>query len=414
MASKLGGIGEAFAERNFRIYSIGSITSWITYFVQAIAFSWATWEITHSTTWLAVVALLDVCGNVLFLPIGGVLADRHDRLRMLMTAYACDCLKTAVLAILAFTGELTLTALCVAAFLHGTIHSFSVPASYGLLPRFVSRERLSAAIGVNASYTQFAIFAGPAVAGWILVHWGTAVAFAFNVAGYLVYFASIAFLRTPPDFVQSRGPARSIRHDIAEGARYILGHRGLSALLLLVLVGDAVAGAVYQMMPAYADLVLGRGVGSVSLLYGAAGLGATAAALWLAHGGAARATPERVLWAYLGVGLAVLLLAGSGHVAIAVLAMLLFGFAGDTRRTATLSIMQLSIDDAQRGRVMSALFLMTRLAGGLGTIAVGSTAQYTGLRLPLSAAAAILVVVWFLMYRRRAAISTAFAPSAAD
>ena len=50
MAFGLGGIGEAFAERNFRIYSIGSITSWITYFVQAIAFSWATWEITRSTT----------------------------------------------------------------------------------------------------------------------------------------------------------------------------------------------------------------------------------------------------------------------------------------------------------------------------------------------------------------------------
>jgi MFS family permease len=410
MASKLGGIGEAFAERNFRIYSIGSITSWITYFVQAIAFSWATWEITHSTTWLAVVALLDVCGNVLFLPIGGVLADRYDRLRILMAAYACDCVKTAVLAILAFSGDLSLTALCIAAFLHGTIHSFSVPASYGLLPRFVSRERLSAAIGVNASYTQFAIFAGPAVAGWILVHWGTAVAFAFNVAGYLVYFASIALLRTPPDFVQSRSPPRSIRHDVAEGARYILGHRGLSALLLLVLVGDAVSGAIYQMLPAYADLVLGRGVGSVSLLFGAAGIGATGAALWLAHGGAASATPERVLWAALGVGISVFLLAGFAYVAVAVGAMLLFGLAGETRRTATLSIMQLSIDDAQRGRVMSTLFLMTRLAGGLGTIAVGATAHYAGLRLPLFAAAAILVVVWFLMYRRRGAIAAAFVP----
>lgn len=411
MASKLGGIGEAFAERNFRIYSIGSITSWITYFVQAIAFSWATWEITHSTTWLAVVALLDVCGNVLFLPIGGVLADRYDRLRILMAAYACDCLKTAVLAVLAFSGDLTLTALCIAAFLHGTIHSFSVPASYGLLPRFVSRERLSAAIGVNASYTQFAIFAGPAVAGWILVHWGTAIAFSFNVAGYLVYFASVALLRTPPDFIQSRAPARSVRQDIAEGARYILGHRGLSALLLLVLVGDAVSGAVYQMLPAYADLVLGRGVGSVSLLFGAAGLGATVAALWLAHGGAARATPERVLWAALGVGISVFLLAGVAHVAVAVGAMLLFGLAGETRRTATLSIMQLSVDDAQRGRVMSTLFLMTRLAGGIGTIAVGATAQYVGLRLPLFTAAAILVVVWFLMYRRRGAIAEAFAPT---
>ena len=83
MAFGLGGIGEAFAERNFRIYSVGSITSWITYFVQAIAFSWATWEITRSTTWLAVVALLDIAGSLLFMPLGGVLADRYDRFRKL-------------------------------------------------------------------------------------------------------------------------------------------------------------------------------------------------------------------------------------------------------------------------------------------------------------------------------------------
>lgn len=412
MASKLGGIGEAFAERNFRIYSIGSITSWITYFIQAIAFSWATWEITHSTVWLAVVALLDIGGSFLFMPFGGVLADRYDRLRILMAAYACDCLKTLALAILAFSGQLGLTALCIAAFLHGTIHSFSVPASYGLLPRFVSRERLSAAIGVNASYTQFAIFAGPALAGWILVHWGIAVAFTVNVVGYLIYFVSVAFLRTPPDFIQSRAAGRSVRADITEGARYIFTHKGLSALLLLVLVSDAVSGAVYQLVPAYADLLLGGGVGSASMLYGAAGIGATCASLWLAHGGAARATPERVLWATLGVGIAVLILAGLPHLVAAVVAMLFFGFCGDTRRTGTLSIMQLSIDDTQRGRVMSTLFLMTRLANGVGTVIIGASAQYVGLRLPLFAAVVILVVVWLAIYRRRTALDAAFGPKA--
>lgn len=410
MASRLGGIGEAFAERNFRVYSIGSITSWITYFVQQIAFSWATWEITHSTMWLAIVALLDIAGNVVFMPVGGVMADRHDRLRILMAAYGCDCLKALALTILAFSGNLNLAVVCVCAFLHGTIHSFSVPASYGLLPRFVSREGLPAAIAVNASYTQFAIFAGPALAGWILVHWGTAVAFAVNVAGYLLYFSTIYFLRTPPDFIQARAPAGSMRVKIAEGVHYILAHKGLSSLLLLVLVADAATGAVYQMLPAYADLVLGRGVGSVSLLFGAAGLGATGAALWLARAGVAGATPQRVLWAALGVGLSVAILAVSSYVGIAVLAMLLFGFAGETRRTGTLSIMQLSIDDAQRGRVMSTLFLITRLAAGIGTVAVGATAQHIGLRLPLFFVSALIVIVWLVMYNRRKAIAAAFAP----
>jgi MFS family permease len=416
MRKLLGGIADAFADRNFRIYSIGSIISWITYFIQAIAFSWTAWEASHSTAWLAAVSLLTVSATVVFIPIGGVLADRHDRFRMVMTAYAFDALKTAVLAILAFTGHLNLAIICISAFLHGLIHSFSIPASYGLMPRFVSRDRLASAIGVNSAYTQFAIFAGPAVAGWILVHWGVAAAFATNVAGYGIYFLTSALLRTPPDYRQAKGLPKSIRQDIFEGARYILTHRGLSALMLLVLAGDAISMAVYQMMPAFSDIILKRGVAGVSILYGAAGLGATFAALWLAKGGAGRATPERILWAFLGVAASIWLLAGSIGVAIAVIAMLLFGFSGETRRTATVSIMQASIDDAQRGRVMSTQFLFSQIAGGLGTVAIGLVAQHAGLRIPMTVAALMLTIVWFVVMRRRKEISDAFrvtAPSAA-
>lgn len=409
MRKLLGGIADAFADRNFRIYSIGSIISWITYFIQAIAFSWTTWEVTHSTTWLAVVSLLTVTATVIFIPIGGVLADRHDRFRMVMTAYAFDAMKTSVLSILAFTGHLGLVAICISAFLHGLIHSFSIPASYGMMPRFVSRHRLAAAIGVNSAYTQFAIFAGPAVAGWILVHWGVAAAFATNVIGYGIYFTTAALLRTPSDYRQSKAPPKSIRQDIFQGARYIFAHRGLSALMLLVLTGDAISMAVYQLMPAFSDLILKKGVAGVSILYGAAGLGATFAALWLAQGGAGRATPQRVLWAFLGVATSICLLAGSVGLAIAVIAMLLFGFFGETRRTATVSILQSSIDDAQRGRVMSTQFLFTQIAGGLGTVAVGIVAQGAGLRIPMAVAALTLVVVWLGVMRRRKQISDAFA-----
>ena len=255
---------------------------------------------------------------------------------------------------------------------------------------------------------QFAIFAGPAIAGWILVNWGIAIAFTVNVAGYAIYFATIAFLKTPADFKQAKSQSRSMRQDIVEGARYILAHKGLSSLLLLVLAGDAVTGAVYQMLPAYSGTVLHTGVGNVSLLFGAAGLGATIAALWLAQGGAARATPLRVIVAVFGVAVSVYFLALSNTIAISVAAMLLFGFAGETRRTGTVSIMQLAVDDAQRARVMSALFLLTRLAGGIGTVTVGAVAEHTGLRLPLVIAATIALIAWLVIFRKRREISAAF------
>jgi MFS family permease len=406
--SRLGGIGEAFADRNFRIYSVGSITSWITYYIQDIAFSWVTWEVTHSTVWLAVVAGITTIAAILFIPIGGVFADRYDRFNMMRIAFAFDLLKTIVLTLLAFMHMIDVRVICVAAFLHGVIHSFSIPAAYGMMPRFVSPARLASAIAVSSAYSQFAIFAGPALAGWILLHGGAAYAFLVNVIGYVIYFISTFFLTTPEGYKQSKVERKSLREDVLVGVTYIAGHKGLIALLMLVLVGDAIAMAVYKLMPAYSANVLLSGAGVLAALYGAAGIGATGAALWLAHGGARRISTTPVLWAVLSVAISVALLATGVSFTVSLAAMLFFGFAQETRRTGTVSMIQMSIDDAQRGRVLSSMFLFSQIAGGLGTMAVGLSAQDFGLRLPMFAAAGILAIAWLWTFRRRKAITHSF------
>jgi len=408
VAQLLGGIGNAFSDRNFRIYSVGSITSWITYFVQTITFSWVAWDVTHSTTWLAIVSAATTVTTILFLPLGGVLADRHDRFRIMMGAYALDWVKSAGLAALAFTGQLSLPLICISAVAHGLIHSFSIPANYGLLPRFVAKEKLAAATGVSAAYTQFAIFAGPALAGWILVHWGAGLAFVTNVVGYFIFFCTAAFLRTPAGYTQGKSARVSLKADFLEGVNYIVTHRGLSALLVLVLVGDAIAASVNSMMPAYTNMVLELGAGTMATMFSAAGIGATVAALWLAYGGLGSATPSRVLWAVLGFAIAIYILAGATALAIALFGMVIFGFFGETRRTGTVSLMQSHVDDARRGRVMSTLFLFTQIAGAVGTLSVGLGATWIGLRLPLVISAIALTLVWFSVFRRRHRIIHAF------
>ncbi len=413
MAQMLGGIGNAFSDRNFRIYSVGSITSWITYFVQNITFSWVAWDATHSTTWLAIVSAATTVTTIVFLPLGGVLADRHDRLRILMGAYALDWVKSAGLAALALTGHLNLPLICISAVAHGLIHSFSIPASFGLLPRFVAKDKLTAAIGVSAAYTQFAIFVGPALAGSILVHWGAGLAFVTNVFGYLVFFCTMALLRTPAGYMQGTSAHVSLKSDFLEGVNYIVTHRGLSTLLVLVLVGDAIAASVGSMMPAYTTMVLELGVGTMATMFSAAGIGATIAALWLAYGGPKSATPSRVLWAVLGFSIAIYILAGATALAIALLGMVIFGFFGETRRTGTVSLMQSHVDDARRGRVMSTLFLFTQMAGAVGTLTVGLGATWIGLRLPLAISAIALTLVWFSVFRRRHAMIHAFSDAAA-
>ncbi len=410
MKPLLGGIAEAFEDRNFRFYSVGAIVSWLSFFVQAVAVSWSAWELTHSTRWLAIVALMDAAPNIALMPLGGVIADRYDRFRILIVSYAGATLQAAALAILAFSGALTIEFLAALAFLHGTCHAFSIPAQFGFLPRYVARERLASAIGVAAAYTQLGIFIGPALAGWVILHFGTAVAFASNVAGYGVFFACAALLRTPAGYEQPAASGKAFLADLLDGLRAIAGHRGVTGILTVMVFGDALLASVRQMAPAFADKALGAGVAGLSTLLASAGVGATLAALWLAQGGARRASPRNILRAFLGFLAAVAALMSAQNLATAALAMVALGCFFEICRTGTVALLQNSVPDRLRGRVMGTQFLLLRLAGALGVAAIGAAAADWGLRAPILCLVALALLAWLAAFRGRGRIAAAFAP----
>lgn len=409
MRARLGGIAEAFEDANFRIYSIGAIVSWLSYFLQDVAVAWTTWELTHSTRWLAIVALMDALPNIILMPIGGVIADRHNRFTVLIASYALATLQATALAALAFTGRLTLEWLAALAFFHGAAHAFSIPALFGFLPRFVEPRRLSSAIGVAAAYTQLGFFLGPALAGWVIAHFGVGVAFAGNVAGYGVYFVSLTLLRTPKSYQQPAPSGKAFVHDFLDGLRAIASHRGILAILALMLFGNALAGAVRQMTPALADRALGAGVEGLAGLLACAGAGATLAALWLAQGGATRSTPGTIILVFPGFLAAVVALVSTHSLLVAGIAMAGLGCCFEICRTGALALLQISVPDAVRGRVMSSQFVLRRLAGALGILAIGAAADVWGLAPPILACAALAFLAWAATFRIRARIALAFA-----
>lgn len=394
----LGGIGEAFADRNFRIYSVGSIGSWTSFFIQLVAVGWLTWQLTGSTTWLATMALLDIVPNVVLMPLTGALADRYDRYTIMLITAALALIQAATMALLAWWGMLTIWPLAILVLLHGIIISFMVPAMYGTLPRFVDRSALPSAIAVSSAYTQFAVFAGPALGGWIIAKHSLTMAFAVNALGYAILLLAFLCLKTPPDFRQPEPSSRSIAGDIIDGFAYISRSTTISSLLSLMLVTGALTSGFFHMMPAYSDLLLDQGIVGVSTTLACAGLGATAAALWLAHGGAGAARVERALWSSLIAILALAALVHTTNLYLAALIAGLMGFAGETRKTSTMSIIQLTVDENQRGRIMGTMFMMSQLAAGIGAFLIGSFAVDYGLKLPTTIGVAIGTVIWLAIY----------------
>ena len=399
-AAWLGGIGAAFSDRNFRRYSVGSAASWLSFFTQVVTISWLTWELTDSTVWLAAMALLGIVPNVVLMPLTGVLADRHDRHRIMTVASFLMMLQGVALALLQIAGLLNIWALAAMALYQGVLISFMVPAMYGTLPRFVGREVLSSAIAVSSSYMQLAVFIGPALAGWIIAHYGVLPAFIANAVGYAMLLGAFLSLKTPSDYEKpppSKGP---ILRDIWEGFVYIAGRRTILPLLLLGVSVDIVAIGFHHVAPAYADDVLKMGVLGLSTILTARGLGAFAAALWLAHGGAGAIRYRRILWASLIAILSLAALVMTENIYIAAPLACLMGFALEIRETGTMSFVQLSIDEAQRGRVLGTWFMMVQISAGIGAFLIGNLAVGFGLRLPVLAGCGLVVIVWTALYLR--------------
>lgn len=404
---RLGGIGNAFKERNFRVYTVGSITSWISFFIQLLAISWLTWELTKSTIWLALINFLDIAPNFIFVPIGSALADRLDKIRIVVITHILALCQALALALLALTGHITIYYVALLVFLHGLIHSFSVPSLFGMLPRVISKENLSSAIAVNAAYTHLSLFVGPMIGGFLISKLHISAAFFANAVGYLIYLITIGFLRLPPE--SERPQIRDgILTDILEGGRHIVNHAGIGPMLLLVFIGSAVSYSLFNLLPAFADIKFKQGIDGLSILMASAGLGAGMGALWLAYQGLSERTTYRTLASFLIVILAVAMFVSTDNYILGILFIFIFGTGNEIRSTGIVTLIQSSVDDDKRGRVMGAYFLIYRASNAFGMLIIGTAADYFGLFYPLIIMLICSFVIWLWLFKRKQRIHNAF------
>lgn len=395
-----------FADRNFRLYSTGSVISWLSFSVQVLAVSWLAWDLTHSPMWLGIVTFLDAAPYFIFGPWGSVFADRHDRHRVLYGTYCFALAQALLLALTSATGVLGIQLLGALAFLHGTIHAFSVPAAYGLLPRVVDRQLLPSAIAFSSAYRTMSMFAGPALAGLVLATCPIYVAFVLNALGYVVFVACLRRMRLPalqpedePTKKEGAEARRnSVYQDYVEGLRYALGHPVIGMLLVLSFFNDGLRVLTMRLLPAFADkLYAGGGPDGLALLSGVTGVGAAAASVWLSRSRAPAQTVRIILWSF-AVGIATtLVFIATSQPGVALAARLVFGLAAEAALTATVILLQSNVDENYRSRVMGLWFMISQISN-VSLLAIGPLAERFGLNPPLyvfcALAGGVLAVFW--------------------
>jgi predicted MFS family arabinose efflux permease len=415
-SGRLGGVRRALAHPTYRAYTAGNAVSLIGTWIQRIAVGWLTWDITGSGTWLGLVAFADLAPAVIIGPLGGVLADRLDRLRLIRAMQTCSMLQALALFALTAAGAISIGALFALVLANGVIIGMNQPARLALVPALVPRADLAAAVAINSITFNLARFIGPAIAGALIVSLGVAAAFAANALSFVAFLIVLTRLRLAPRAVRTgagRGLA-GVVGDLAHGLRYVAGHGGVAMLLGLGLALSLAVRPFVELLPGFAEAVFAGGAETLATLSATVGIGAVAAGLWLAQRGSSGGLGRITLAATALAAVAVLGFVASDRLWLALPCIALAGFALVATGVSAQTLIQLGIDGTVRGRVLSLYGLIFRGGPALGALAMGAASELAGLRLPLAVGALLMLALAALAWRRGGALAALEAAAEGD
>lgn len=262
----------ALRHRRFRVFSAGVLLSLTGNWVEAAAFGYVVLLLGGSPAALGIIGFLNTIPNLVWGLPAGVLADRYDRRRLLLSFQGANMGVAVLLAVLWQTGALTVPLLGAIAVIGGSLGTLSYPAFQGVLASTVPGEDLESALAINSLFLQVARFVGPAITGLLLARGGPTWVFAVNAVSFLGVL--IAVLLLPGSGRIAGQMVGKLGGSMREAVRYVFGQRSIASLLLLTaLAGVFGTPPVAFMLPAIARVQLHGGAGTLGALTASIGLG---------------------------------------------------------------------------------------------------------------------------------------------
>jgi len=357
----------ALRHRNFRLFIVGQGISLIGFWMQSVAQGWLVYRISNNPLALGLVALAGYVPILLLSPVAGVVADRLPRRRVLLVTQSALLLLALGLGVLVWRGWVTVRIVALFAAGVGLVSALDVPTRQSFFVEMVGAADLASAIALNSSIFNGARVVGPALAGLLVSTFTEAPCFFLNAASYVAVLLALAAMRLPPP---AEAPvAHSSDSGFRSGLRYVWATPALRNLLVLLGIVCGLGVQYNLLMPVFAKRVFGADAGGYGLLLTAGGVGAMLSSLELAARSFSPAQHGRNLVVGLTVfGLAILGLAESSSLRVALVFQTLAGYGMVRYLATTNTLLQLVVDDAYRGRMMgmhTVMFLGTQPVGGL-------------------------------------------------
>src|ERR1700712_649230 len=193
----------AFKSHNYRLYFTGQSISLIGTWMQKTAVSWVIYTLTHSTFMLGLTLFASQFPSFLFSLLGGVVSDRYNRFRVLLTTQVASLVQASILAILIFAGHYAVWEILSLSVMLGIINAFDVPARQSLVYEMIEDKKdLPNALALNSSMVNLSRLIGPAIAGFVLETLGDGTCFLLNAISFVAVISSLLLMKLPKHIPQ--------------------------------------------------------------------------------------------------------------------------------------------------------------------------------------------------------------------
>ncbi len=366
----------ALRHRNFRLFFFGQLISLIGTWMQTVAQSWLVYRLTGSSALLGSVNFASQIPVFLLSPIGGLIADRYNRHRIVIATQTLSMLLAFALAALTLLDRIQVWEIFVLSALLGVVNAIDIPARQSFIVEMTNRDDLINAIALNSSAFNGARIIGPAVAGITVAAVGEGWCFFANAVSYIAVIAGLLMMRVAP-FKPRLLEVSAVRH-VMHGFEYVATTAPIRALLLLV-GAVSLAGMPFSvLMPIFADRILHAGPRGLGILMGISGGGALTGALILASRQTVRGLGR---WIAISAGVfsaTLVVFAYSRSFLLSAALLVPAGFCVMIQMGSTNTLIQSMSPDHLRGRVLAAYSMMLMGMAPMGALAAGVLADQIG------------------------------------
>jgi MFS family permease len=366
----------ALRHRNFVLLWSGLLLSNMGTWMQNVAQSWLIYKLTgNNPLYLGLLGLSFAVPMIVVPPLGGVLADRTDRIKLLFVTQTGALVLAALLAVLTWLDLVQPWVILLTSFIGALLLAFDNPTRQALFPDLVPRDALLNALSLNAATFTGAALVGPAVAGVLLPIVGAGSLFAANATSYLAVIGALVLMHNVP----KRQPTETtLRDALGSGFVYATRHKLIGALLVLAALAALFGRSYQQLLPVFADDVWRVGSQGYGALLAAGGGGALIGAFGLSSAPQIEQQGRVLVMSGLVFCLALTSFAWSGTFLIGVALLVVVGVAATVFTTMIATMIQLRVPNELRGRVMS-LYTVTLIGlPALGSFGVAALARTLG------------------------------------